>query len=105
MGGRGRGREKGQELTGVVVYEVISNLWVIRLFPSQRQFITNAVGKGERFGVPGKGEEKQTPSAYSPHAPATYCFLQPPYSSGLAQQIQKLCTVTPALLAPLSLGR
>lgn len=28
------GKEDGQELTGVVVYEVISNLWVVRLFPS-----------------------------------------------------------------------
>lgn len=33
-GERGGEREAGQELTGVVVYEVISNLWVIRLFPS-----------------------------------------------------------------------
>lgn len=81
------GREDGQELTGVVVYEVISNLWVVRLFPSQRQLITNAVSKGERFGVPGKGEEKQTPSAYGPQDPATRRCSQTPCSSALAHQI------------------
>lgn len=51
----------GGGLTGVVVYEVIPDLWVVRLFPSQRQLVTNAVSEGERFGVPGKGEEKETP--------------------------------------------
>lgn len=45
-----------------MVYEVIPDLWVVRLFPSQRQLVTNAVSKRERFGVPGKGEEKQTHS-------------------------------------------
>ena len=53
-----------------MVYEVISDLWVVRLFPSQWQLVTNAVGKGERFGIPGKGEEKETPSAYGPQGAA-----------------------------------
>lgn len=53
-----------------MVYEVISDLWVVRLFPSQWQLVTNAVGKGERFGIPGKGEEKETLSAYGPQGAA-----------------------------------
>lgn len=60
----------GGGLTGVVVYEVIPDLWVVRLFPSQRQLVTNAVSEGERFGVPGKGEEKETLSAYGPQRAA-----------------------------------
>lgn len=53
-----------------MVYEVIPDLWVVRLFPSQWQLVTNAVSEGERFGVPGKGEEKETPSAYGPQKAA-----------------------------------
>lgn len=63
-----------------MVYEVISDLWVVRLFPSQWQLVTNAVGKGERFGIPGKGEEKETPSAYGPQGAAfvAACSLPAP---------------------------
>lgn len=53
-----------------MVYEVISDLWIVRLFPSQRQLVTDAVSKGERFGVPGEWEQKETPSAYGPQRAA-----------------------------------
>lgn len=97
--GTGSGEGKGsEELTGIVVYEVISNLWIIRFFPSQRQLVANAVSKGERFGVPGKEDRGHTPSASSPNTATMCCFSGlpvPPHWSAHPDVLY--CNTSPAV--------
>lgn len=97
--GTGSGEWKGsEELTGIVVYEVISNLWIICFFPSQRQLVANAVSKGEWFGVPGKEDRRHTPSASSPNTATMCCFSGlpvPPHWSAHPDVLY--CNTSPAV--------